>query len=42
MIAGASRRLGCNTIKAELGQIKRIGKSINHPHGVVDVDVVVQ
>ena len=42
MIAGAARRLGRDTIKAELGQIECIDKGIDHPHGIVDVDVVVQ
>ena len=42
MIAGATRRLGRNTIKAELGQIERIDKGIDHPHRIIDVDLVVQ
>jgi hypothetical protein len=42
MIAGATRRLGRDTIKAELGQIQRIDIGIDHPHRIVGVDVVVQ
>jgi hypothetical protein len=42
MVAGATRRLGRHTIKAELSQIERTDKGIDHPHGIVDVDVVVQ
>ena len=42
MIAGATRHLGRNTIEAELGQIERVDIGIDHPHGIVGVDVVVQ
>jgi hypothetical protein len=42
MIAGAARHVGRDTTKAELVQIERVGLSIDHPHGIVGVDVFVK
>jgi hypothetical protein len=42
MIAGATRRLGRNTIKAKLGQIEYINMGIDHAHRIISIDIVVQ
>ena len=42
MIGGPARRLGHDTVEAELTQIDRIHESIDHPNRIVLVDPVVQ